>query len=65
MKKVLVIHEHDPNFPLSIIDRIKAFLSKSAISLNSAFVLVPLTRVPKITMRLPSIRRSMPFSSRR
>ena len=30
MKKVLIIHEHDPNFPLSIIDRIKAFLSKFA-----------------------------------
>ena len=32
MKKVLIIHEHDPNFPLSIIDRIKAFLSKLYIS---------------------------------
>lgn len=28
MQKVLTIHEHDPNFPLSIIDRIKAFLGE-------------------------------------
>lgn len=34
MEKVLVIHEHDPNFPLSIIDRIKAFLGNDDIAEN-------------------------------
>ncbi|KXJ86276.1 OPT oligopeptide transporter protein-domain-containing protein [Microdochium bolleyi] len=31
MQKALAIHEHDPNFPYSIIDRIKLFLGNEAI----------------------------------
>ncbi|RYP84689.1 hypothetical protein DL769_001123 [Monosporascus sp. CRB-8-3] len=34
MEKVLVIHENDPNFPLSIISRIKAFLGNDDIAEN-------------------------------
>ncbi|KAI0008767.1 OPT-domain-containing protein [Xylariaceae sp. FL0662B] len=34
MQKVLVIHEHDPNFPYSIIERIRAFLGNDAIFQN-------------------------------
>lgn len=29
LKNVLLIHEHDPNFPLSILHRIQAFLGQS------------------------------------
>jgi hypothetical protein len=35
MKKVLKIHEHDPNFPLSIIERIKQFLGELRICVTS------------------------------
>ncbi|ORY63916.1 OPT oligopeptide transporter protein-domain-containing protein [Pseudomassariella vexata] len=31
LEKVLIIHEHDPNFPWSIIQRIKAFLGNDAV----------------------------------
>ncbi|KAI1382864.1 OPT-domain-containing protein [Hypoxylon trugodes] len=31
MERVLKIHEHDPNFPYSIIERVKAFLGNEAI----------------------------------
>ncbi|RYP40139.1 hypothetical protein DL767_001854 [Monosporascus sp. MG133] len=34
MEKVLVIHENDPNFPLSIITRIKTFLGNDDIAEN-------------------------------
>jgi hypothetical protein len=34
MRKVLKIHEHDPNFPLSIIERIKQFLSNEEVFKN-------------------------------
>jgi hypothetical protein len=33
MEKVLAIHERDPNFPFSIIERISAFLGKFAMPL--------------------------------
>jgi hypothetical protein len=32
LEKVLAIHEHDPNFPYSIIQRIQAFLGEFAFS---------------------------------
>ncbi|KAM0815560.1 putative OPT oligopeptide transporter protein-domain-containing protein [Seiridium cardinale] len=34
MEKVLLIHENDPNFPFSIIERIRAFLGNDAIFEN-------------------------------
>ncbi|KAI1840281.1 hypothetical protein JX266_013500 [Neoarthrinium moseri] len=34
MEKVLLIHEHDPNFPYTIIQRIKSFLANDAVFEN-------------------------------
>lgn len=31
MEKVLLIHEHDPNFPYSIIERIQDFLGERSL----------------------------------